>query len=123
MRKEDLFELLVKGFGMCLLVLAVIALPKMLEGAVMLWFYASVGGLGGGTEAAREMMDTLRATYMSSSIGAIIRFVIYVLVSINFLRSGSLVRKLMGRKAIAELTDGHKPSEAATSASSQGVSS
>ena len=123
MSKADLFELVVKGFGVCLFVLAIIALPKMLEGGVTLWFYATLGVFEGTSDATRDMMDTLRATNMSSGIGAIIRFVVYIFASINFLRSGSLVKKLMGRKATAELVVGLPPSEAATNASSEGVPS
>jgi len=102
MKKDEIFELVVKAFGVYLLVLAIIALPKMLEGLLMLGFYLTQGSWGGSSDAMGEMMRTLKTTYMSSSLGAVIRFVIYLVASINFLRSGSWVKRLMGSKSIAE---------------------
>lgn len=106
MKKDEVFELVIKAFGVYLLVLAILALPKMLEGLLMLGVYMTQGSWGGSSDAMGEMMQTLKTTYMSSSLGAVIRFVIYIIASINFLRSGSWVKKLMGRKATAEQVAG-----------------
>jgi len=38
MKKDEMFDLVVKGFGVYLLVPAIIAIPKMLEGIMMLGF-------------------------------------------------------------------------------------
>ena len=99
MKKAEVFELIVKAFGVYLLVLAIIALPTMLQGIIMLAFYLTQGPWGGTGDAMGEMMTTLKTTYMSSSLAAVIRFVIYIVASISFLRSGSWVRKLIGRAA------------------------
>ena len=49
-----------------------------------------------------DMMKALQTNYISQIIGVVIRFVIYIIASINFLRSGSWVKKLMGQKLTAE---------------------
>jgi len=43
-----------------------------------------------------------RYALLSGLKGGIIKFVIYILASINFLRSGSLVKRFMGKKKKAE---------------------
>lgn len=106
MKKDEVFELVVKAFGVYLLVLAIIALPKMIEGVIMLGFYLTQGPWGGTSDATEGIMTTLKATYMSSSLGAVIRFAIYIIASINFLRSGSWVKRLMKKNNIAEQSPG-----------------
>lgn len=106
MTKSDVFELIVRAFGVYLLVLAILAIPSMLQGLVILVFYA-----GQEPHASGELGDVMRnlwTTSVFSSLGGFFRFVILILASINFLRSGSWVRKLTG----CQLADEPNPSDA-----------
>ena len=118
MKKDEISELIVTGFGVYLLVLAIIAITKMLEGIIMLGFYLVQGSwwVTGGGDTIGNVMTTVQTAYISSSLGAVIRFAIYIVASINFLRSGSWVKRLMRRNPTAEQDIGQVSSEAAPSA-------
>lgn len=102
MDKEDLFDLIIKGFGIYLLVLAIIAIPKAIEGIFMLVFLAVCNPFSGSEEKAAELASTVQSAWVSGSIGAAVKFVIYIIASASFLRSGALVKKLMGKKKISK---------------------
>ena len=46
MKKDEIFDLIIKAFGVYLLVLAIIALPAMINGAFMLSVSLSSGPIG-----------------------------------------------------------------------------
>jgi len=104
MKKDEIFDLIIKAFGVYLLVLAIIALPAMINGAFMLSVSLSSGPIGDTGSLEGGLRQTLQTNYMSASVGAIARFVIYLIVSINFLRSGSWVKKLMKNNSTSEQT-------------------
>ncbi len=96
MNKKEVLDLIVKGFGVYLLVLAIIAIPKVFEAFLMLPFMI---GHGPGNE---PLHVTLRYGLISQSVETLIKIIIYIIASVNFLRSGSCVRKLMGCEKVAE---------------------
>ena len=102
MDKEDLFDLIIKGFGVYLLVLAIIAIPKTVVGIFMFVFFTVYNPSSGPSGEISNLAEIFWSSSISDGIGAIIRFVIYIIASISFLRSGALVRKLMGKKNISK---------------------
>jgi hypothetical protein len=95
MKKDDYFELIIKAFGIYLLILAILAIPNVLSSMVMVIFWprdimheSEVNGL----------MGKLGQTMVLRSFEQIFRFTILFVISLNFLRSGSLVKKLVGAK-------------------------
>jgi hypothetical protein len=99
MKKDEIFDLVVKGFGVYLLVLAIISIPRGIEGLFLLWLYT---GCSTSEPAISSFIASLHSSSISQSVVAIIKFIIYIIASVNFLRSGSLVKKLMGVKTPAE---------------------
>lgn len=105
MKKEDYFDLIIKGFGVYLLVLAIIQIPSVLNGLLLFVSYIALGGgfdFSGDADAMSKIENTIRATTISKSLAGIFTFAIYIIASINFLRSGSWVKKLMGKTKIVE---------------------
>ena len=98
MKKDEIFDLVVKAFGVYLLVLAIIALPKMLAGlyivAICLVKGISITGSNG-----QQVGAAVKATYLLSNLGGAFLFSLYIIASVNFLRSGSWVKMLMGKTA------------------------
>ncbi|MBN2211734.1 MAG: hypothetical protein JW709_10105 [Sedimentisphaerales bacterium] len=105
MKKAELFDLIVKGFGVGFLMLAIIAIPKMLEGIIMTCFHLINGVWDHGGDELAKYMRTLWTTQLSASLGAIFRFIIYLIAAVNFLRSGSWVKKLMGPHIITDASE------------------
>jgi hypothetical protein len=101
MDKKDSFDLIIKGFGIYLLVLAIIAFPQAISDILMLIFMAAYNPFSGSPEKTTELVSTIKSGCISGGIGAIVRIVIYIIASVSFLRSGALVRKLMGQKNIS----------------------
>ena len=96
MNKKEMLDLIIKGFGVYLLVLAIIAIPKMLGALFTLPF---VFGLDPGEDS---LVMTLRTGLISGSMEALVKFIIYIIASVNFLRSGSWVKKLMGCEKVSK---------------------
>ena len=115
MRKAEVFELIVKAFGVYLLVLAIIALAAVLQSAIMLVFSLAQGSLAGADSIMAELVSAYKTTYVSAGLGAVIRCVIYTVASVNLLRSGSWVKRLMRTRASTEPTDGEASSESVRS--------
>ncbi len=90
MNKKEVLDLIVKGFGVYLLVLAIIAIPKLVGALFMLPFMIN-SSLGN-----ESLVTTMRSAVISDSVETIVKFIIYIIASVNFLRSGSCVKKLMG---------------------------
>jgi hypothetical protein len=98
MNKDELFDVIIKGFGVAFLFLAIMAIPKALEGLLIL---AYIPHHLPKSEAPDNITNLLAATWpgmIASCIGAVIKFIIFIIASINFLRSGSWVKKLMGQQ-------------------------
>ncbi|MHC4639322.1 MAG: hypothetical protein ACYTBP_11670 [Planctomycetota bacterium] len=96
MNKKEVLDLIVKGFGVYLLVLAIIAIPKMFGAFFLLPFMV-------GQDLGNESLaTTVRYGVISDSVVAIAKFIIYIIASINFLRKGTWVKKLMGCEKVAE---------------------
>ena len=93
MKKDEIFDLVVKGFGVYLLVLAIISVPRVVEGLLLVWLYT---GCSTSEPVGSSFIATLHSSSISQSVVAIIKFITYIIASVNFLRSGSLVKKLMG---------------------------
>jgi len=95
--KDELIDVIIKGFGVAFLFLAIIAIPKVFEGLVTLGailFYTPEGEVSNNTKC---VLLATRPSMIVQSVGAVIKFVIFIIASINFLRSGSWVKKLMGQ--------------------------
>jgi tellurite resistance protein TehA-like permease len=90
MTKDDFFDLIVKAFGVFFLVLAIMQIPSVITGAFVL---LSVFGMN-----FPDDTDKTQVTLFIASFGGIFKFFIYILASVNFLRSGSLVKKIMGKR-------------------------
>lgn len=96
MSKDDAFDLIVKAFGVGLLVAAIVAIPQMVEGVILLRTLDRLLPMGDGQELS-SYWSLAESTHLASSLGAVVKCVVYALASFNFLRSGSWVRRLMGR--------------------------
>ena len=96
MKKDEIFDLVIKAFGVYFLVLAIIAIPKMLSGLFIsgLWLIKGISITGSHGE---QVGRTVKATYLLSNLGGVFMFAVYITVAVNFLRSGSWVKFLMGK--------------------------
>ena len=94
MTKDDFFDLIVKGFGVYFLVLAIMQIPSVIKGAFVL---LSVFGM-----EFPDDTNNVQVALFITSFGGIFKFIIYILASVNFLRSGSLVKKIMGKRKTTE---------------------
>ena len=98
MKKDETFDLIIKGFGVYFIVLAIIAIPSVVSGLIMMGsYFHNTWGIPQDDTVGRAI-KTVQTTALAQSAGSIIKFIIYVIASINFLRSGSWVKKLMGKK-------------------------
>ena len=97
MTKEEIFDLMIKGFGIYFLVLAIIALPGVIKGILVFASYlpALPWDFSGTDEGMEEILRTIKVTSFTQTLGYIIKLVIYIVASINFLRTGSWVKRLM----------------------------
>ena len=93
-----MFDVVIKAFGVAFLFLAIMAIPKVFEGIVILISMFYYPPKGDPTTDIKYLYTMTRPAAISQSIGAIIKFIIYIIASINFLRSGSLVKKLIGQQ-------------------------
>ena len=109
MTKDELFDVVVKAFGVLFLTLAIMAIPELFKGIGMLIFMLTYGPIGATPDEADRWIMAARPGIISESIGAIMKSVIYIIISMNFLRSGSLVRKLMGKKHSEETEEATNP--------------
>ncbi len=96
MNKKETLDLIIKGFGIYLLVLAITQIPKIFGACLMLPYVIG-----------RDMPDeslavTLQFGVISDSVETFVKFIFYIIVSVNFLRSGSWVKMLMGCERAAE---------------------
>ena len=98
MKKNDFFDLIVKGFGVCLLVLAIMQIPSLITGIILLTNYLLINF----PNDAETSINALRVTMLSTSLGGTIKFIVYIFAAVNFLRSGSLVKKIMGKRKTAK---------------------
>ena len=105
MKKDEIFDLIVKGFGVYLLVLAIMAIPEFVKGIASL-AYCLCSLPSENADAVDKISTALKGTYISSGLGALVKFAIYLAVSINFLRSGSLARMIMKDNTLAEPSAG-----------------
>ena len=96
MSKDDVLDLIVKAFGVGLLVAAIAAIPAMIENVILVGGLARQGAMGEGPEFTADFWNVARSTHIASGLGALAKFLVFALASFNFLRSGSLVRRLMG---------------------------
>ena len=97
MDKDELFDVIIKAFGVAFLVLAIIAIPKVFEGLITLAAMLLYTPESEASGNAKHLILATRPAIISAGVGAIIRFIIYIIASINFLRGGSWVKKLMGQ--------------------------
>ncbi len=97
MTKDDALDLIVKAFGVGLLVAAISMIPTMVESVMMANTFESHESTGDGEQLLSDYWSLVRSGQVSSGLIALLRFLLYLLVAVNFLRSGSLVRRLMGR--------------------------
>lgn len=105
MDKNDWFDLIVKGFGVCLLVLAIIAIPNIIKGFSTVFLVGFSETPADSSESAAQLYGTLRSAMISDGIGSTFRFIIYLIAAVNFLRSGSLVKRFMGKDDVKEYKD------------------
>ena len=98
MTKNDFFDLIVKGFGVYLLVLAIMQISSLITGIILFINYLSINF----PNDAVTSMNTLRVTMLSASLGGTIKFIVYIFAAVNFLRSGSWVKKIMGKRKTTE---------------------
>ena len=105
MKKDETFDLIIKGFGVYFLVLAIIAIPSVVNGLIMMGLYLhNIWGIPQ-DDTVGNLLKTVQTTALAQSAGSIIKFTIYIIASINFLRSGSWVKKLMGKKMSVKPVD------------------
>ena len=98
MKENNTFDMIIKAFGIYFLVLAIMSIPGLLSGVIMLFYY-SINELGNVAEGeTSKLIKVTYSTHLSSAINNVVRFIIYIIASINFLRSGSWVKKLMKAK-------------------------
>ena len=98
MKENDTFDLIIKAFGIYFLVLAIMSIPGVLSGLLMLFYY-TINGLWDVTEGdINKVLKMTKSSHLSLAINNVLRFIIYIIASINFLRSGSWVKKLMKAK-------------------------
>jgi len=101
MNKEDTLDLIIKAFGVYLLVLAILAIPSVLQGLSAITFYLYQRpweDSGADANEMREMMNTLQTNMLFSGLGSLFKFAICLLAARNFLRSGSWVKWVMRNK-------------------------
>jgi hypothetical protein len=105
MNKDDWFDLVVKGFSVCFLVLAIIAIPGIVKAMYLAIFLGLSGALTDSNDAMAQYWNVLRSGMVSDGIGSAVKLVIYLFAAVNFLRSGSLVKKFMGRPAAQQSSE------------------
>ncbi|MEJ2154950.1 MAG: hypothetical protein P8X96_06420 [Desulfobacteraceae bacterium] len=100
MEKSDIVDLIFKAAAIYLFVLAVIAILSALEAAVGLFIVSGVsyGKLFDEISIAQAALPSL----ISSSIGGILKFVIYIVAGRNLFNGGSWVRRLFGKKVLPQ---------------------
>ncbi|MFA5424182.1 MAG: hypothetical protein WC374_10035 [Phycisphaerae bacterium] len=102
MNKNDWLDVIVKGFGVCLLVLAIIQLSNIVEGIYSAFLGGFVKAPSDSSESVTNIYAVLRSSLISKGIGSTFRFILYLIAAVNFLRSGSLVKRFMGRADVQE---------------------
>jgi hypothetical protein len=107
MTKDDAFDLIVKAFGVGFLAAAIASIPAAVEALATVYAL----GLHDSDGRMSESMSPLRSMQVVASLGAMAKFLVYMLASFHFLRSGSLVRWLAGRPAAQDAKAGGGPDE------------
>ena len=95
MSKDDIFDLILKGAAVCLFVLALMALPQFIGGVLqvaMLW-RAAFETLTGNATVGRTVMGT----GIASSVTAVLKFFVYLVVARNLFNGGSFLKKVLGK--------------------------
>ncbi len=98
MTKEDIFDLIIKAFGVYFLVLVIISLPKIISVIIIITYYLITFPYT--NEIFEEMSKSLKIAGTTNSLTIILKLLIYLIASIIFLRSRSLASKLVGKKKI-----------------------
>ena len=96
MDKSDALDLIIKAFGIFLLVKAVQAIPQMISG-IMIFCVVGFGGIKS-LLTDTELTKTINAMMLSQGIDSLAKFVIYLVISISFLRSATWIKKIIGNK-------------------------
>jgi hypothetical protein len=78
--------------------LAIMAIPNIIKGVTLLSITENIKAPDDSSDTMIQFYETMRSNTISSGIGSICKFIVYLFVSINFLRSGSLVRMFMRKK-------------------------
>ena len=98
MTKEEIFDLIIKAFGVYFLVLVIISLPKIISGMTIITYYLI--SFPYTNEMFEEISKSLKIAGATLSLTIILKILIYLIASIIFLRSRSLASKLVGKKKI-----------------------
>lgn len=96
MNKDEFFDVIIKGFGVAFLFLAIMIIPKVFESISSLIAMVLYSPEGAPTGDFKYIFFATKPAVIAQGVGAVIKFIIYIIASINFLRSGSWVKKLMG---------------------------
>jgi predicted membrane protein len=96
MNKKDWIEIIIKGFGIYFIVLAIIAIPGLISGflAVPLYLYHAIPESG---SEVPSYMKQLHLTLLTSSATSILRFIVYVFAAKYFLTGPKLIYRLIDK--------------------------
>ena len=102
MKKDEILDLVIKGFGVYLFVLAVTALAAAAEAATRLVYLSSLSMPGANPDYAQAMSAGFRMMNRTAIPEALVKAGIYFVVAYNLLTSSSWIKAIVKRGQIAE---------------------
>ena len=96
MDKNDIVDLILKAAAIYLFILAIVAVPRVIEGIILLLLLAQ-------TEMAKYTVEAplfknFSNASISSTIGGCIRFILYIILGRNLFNGGSWIKYFFGEK-------------------------
>jgi len=99
MNKEDWIWVAIRIFGIFLIVMAILALPRLISSAHIAWVYRGqwtlCDDISESSEAITDLMKKAYAQTLADLISNGFRVVCFTLIGIYFLRGGSLIFRLI----------------------------
>jgi len=126
MNKEDVLWAAIRIFGIFLLVMAIMQIPKLLKSSMTSYIYSGYESTLSSLpetqsdfnidEVFSKAFNKLFSKSISDAILSVINIIIYSLAGLYFLRKGDFVFKLVSNKPFDQqdktITDNDKPHEA-----------